>query len=80
MSDASRIFPFVIMYELAGHVIASPALILLQNCLGIKTLLNLLKSVLFVHEFGKAYGLQLVIEVRAFVTQVPQDCTVTNFP
>ena len=77
VSDVSRIFPIVILIELAGHVIASPALILLQNCLGIKPLLNLWKSVLFMHEFSEVYGHQSAIWIRAFVTPVPLNGTVT---
>ena len=43
VSDATRIFPTVILIKLAGHVIAGPALILLQHILGIKLVLNLWK-------------------------------------
>ena len=77
VSDASRIFPFVILIKLAGHVIANPALFLMQNCLGIKSLLNLLKCVSFMHEFSGYYGLQSAIGKRALVTPVLLDCTVT---
>ena len=78
MSDASRIFPFVILIELAGHVIVSPALIRLQNCLGINPSLNLWKSVSFIHEFSEDYGLQSAMKNRALVTPVPLYCTVTR--
>ena len=77
MSDASRIFPLVILIKLAGNVIASPALILLHNCLGISPSLNLWKSVLFKHEFSEDYGLQSAMKNRALVTPVAPDCTIT---
>ena len=58
-------------------MIVSPALILLQNCLGINPSLNLWKSVSFIHEFSEDYGLQSAMKNRALVTPVPPYCTVT---